>query len=245
MGGPRLLGDVSAGGGAVKDRADAILRPEQAHYLERLLPPRDAILKAIEARAAERDVPISDPEVGRLLEILARSAQPTGRPPRFLEIGTAIGYGTLCLLRGSEQARVVSIDPDRERLAEAREFLAQAGAVERVELMNGPALAVLPSLAGPFDLVYIDALKTEYRRYLDLALPLLEVGGFVVVDNLLWKGTIAEPEEVETPEARAIGQFNVYLMSHPQLRALLLPLGDGVGIAVKTKKLIREMGGPF
>ena len=140
---------------------------------------------------------------------------------------------------------MVSIDPDGERLAEARDFLAQAGVGERVELMHGPALAVLPSLTGPFDLVYIDALKTEYRRYLDLSLPLLEVGGLVVVDNLLWKGTIAEPEEVETPDARAIGQFNIYLMSHPQLRALVLPLGDGVGLAVKTKKLIRELGGPF
>ncbi len=229
----------------MKDRADAILRPDQARYLERLLPPRDAVMRAMEERAAERDVPISDPEVGRLLEILAKSLRPPGRPARCLEIGTAIGYGTLCLLRGADQGSVVSIDPDGARLAEARDFLTRAGVADRVQLLEGPALQILPTLAAPFDLVYIDALKTEYRRYLDLALPLLEVGGLVVVDNLLWKGTIAEPEEVETPEARAIGQFNVYLMSHPQLRALVLPLGDGVGLAVKTKKLIRELGGPF
>jgi len=229
----------------VKDRADAILRPEQGRYLERLLPPRDVVLREIKERAAADNVPISDPEVGRLLEILARSANPAGRPARFLEVGTAIGYGTLCLLRGNEQARVVSIDPDGARLAQAREFLAQARVAERADLMQGSALDILPALGGPFDLVYIDALKTDYRRYLDLALPLLEVGGLVVADNLLWKGTIAEPADVETPDAKAIGQFNVYLMSHPQLRALVLPLGDGVGLAVKTKKLIRELGGPF
>jgi predicted O-methyltransferase YrrM len=229
----------------MKDRLEAILRPAQAEYLERLLPPRDPVLRAMEERAERDGVPISDPEVGRLLEILARGVAPEGRPPRFLEIGTAIGYGTLCLLRAHEQARVVSIDPDASRLAQAREFLAQAGALERAELLEAPALQALPGLAGAFDLVYIDALKVEYRRYLDLALPLLEVGGFVVVDNLLWKGTIAEPAPNETPESKAIGAFNVYLMAHPQLRALVLPLGDGVGVAVKTKKLIRELGGPF
>lgn len=229
----------------MKAREEAILRPEQARYLAALLPPRDAVLRAMEERAARDGVPISDPEVGRLLEILARGVRPAGRAPRFLEVGTAIGYGTLCLLRAHEQATVVSIDPDAERLAQAREFLTQAGVAARAELLQAPGLAALPSLRAPFDLVYIDALKTEYRRYLDLALPLLEVGGFVVVDNLLWKGTIAEPEPVETPDAEAIGAFNVYLMAHPQLRAVLLPLGDGVGLAVKTKKLIRELGGPF
>ncbi len=229
----------------MKARPDPILREAQSEYLERLLPPRDAVLRAMEARAERDHVPISDPEVGRLLEILARGAAPPHRPPRFLEVGTAIGYGTLCLLRAGEQARVVSIDPDASRLEQAREFLAEAGVAERVDLLQAPALQVLPTLAGPFDLVYIDALKAEYRRYLDLALPLLEVGGFVVVDNLLWKGEIAEPQVPESPDARAIGQFNIYLMSHPQMRALVLPLGDGVGVAVKIKKTIREQGGPF
>lgn len=229
----------------MKARPDPILREAQSQYLERLLPPRDAVLRDMEARAERDGVPISDPEVGRLLEILARTAQPAGRPPRFLEVGTAIGYGTLCLLRAHPEARVVSIDPDPARLAQAREFLTAAGVLERAELLQAPALAVLPSLSGPFDLVYIDALKTEYRKYLDLALPLLEVGGIVVVDNLLWKGEIAEPRDPESADARAIAQFNVYLMSHPQMRAVLLPLGDGVGLAVKTRRTIREQGGPF
>lgn len=229
----------------MKDRSDAILRPEQASYLDHLLPPRDAILRDMEAQAEREDVPISDPEVGRLLELLARSRTPAGRAPRFLEIGTAIGYGTLCLLRAAETATVVSIDPDPQRLASARGYLERAGVLARAELLQAPALEVLPSLSAPFDLIYIDALKHEYRRYLDLSLPLLEVGGLVVADNLLWKGEIAEPQESESPEAKAIGMFNIYLMAHPQLKSLVLPLGDGVGLAVKTKKLIREMGGPF
>jgi predicted O-methyltransferase YrrM len=232
----------------VKDRPDAILRAAQAAYLERLLPPRDPLRREMEERAAREDIPISDPEVGRLLEILARGCGAR----RILEIGTAIGYGTLCLARGAPQARVLTIDQDPERLAAARGYLERAGVAERVELLLGAALEVLPRLEGPFELAYLDAVKSEYRRCLDLVLPRLAVGGLVVLDNLLWKGWIAEPPQgaqgAATPEdeaTRALGAFNPYFMSHPQLRALILPLGDGVGLGVKTQPLLSELGGPF
>jgi caffeoyl-CoA O-methyltransferase len=229
----------------VKDRPDAILRPAQAAYLDRLLPRREALLAELEAHAAEHGVPISDPEVGRLLRVLARSVGARA----ILEIGTAIGYGTLCLARGAEAARVLSIDEDPVRLAFARDVLTRAGVADRVELVEGAALEVLVKLiqagAGPFDLVYVDARKTEYRRYLDASLQLLRPGGLVVIDNLLWKGRIAEPSGEDDPDARAIGAFNGYLMSHPQLEAVVLPLGDGVGLATKTKSLVTDRGGPF
>jgi caffeoyl-CoA O-methyltransferase len=220
-----------------------ILRPGQEEYLGSLLPPRDPILREMEAMAAADDVPISDPEVGKLLGLLARSLGAR----RILELGTAIGYGTLCLARGSDQARVVTIDLDPARLATAREFLERAGVLERVELLEGKALDLLPQLVGPFDLVYVDAVKTEYRRYLDLVLPRLRVGGLVLLDNLLWKGRVAEPPEdgPDDEQAEALRAFNGYLMMHPQLQSLVLPLGDGLGIATKTKPLISEMGGPF
>ncbi|MGE5234713.1 MAG: O-methyltransferase [Acidobacteriota bacterium] len=227
----------------MKGELDAILRPEQARYLERLLPPRDALLREMEAHSEREKIPSSDPEVGHLLEVLVRARGAR----RGLEIGTAIGYGTLSLLRGSPEIRVASVDPDPRRLAAARGYLEKAGVLARAELVEGKALDVLPSLAGPFDIVYVDALKTEYRRYLDLTLPLLAVGGLVVVDNLLWKGRIAAPPAGEEPTAddRAIAAFNPYFLSHPQLRSLILPLGDGVGLGVKTQPLILEMGGPF
>jgi caffeoyl-CoA O-methyltransferase len=225
----------------MKDRADAILRPEQAGYLDRLLPPRDPLLAEMEAWSATHDVPSSDPEVGKLLAILARARGAR----RILEVGTAIGYGTLWLARGAPEARVLTIDPDPERRELARGFLARAGVLDRVELVDGEALQVLPRLDGPFDLVYVDALKEEYRRYLDLVLPKLAVGGLLVADNLLWKGRVAAPPAEEDRAADAIRAFNGYLMIHPQLEALVLPLGDGVGLAVKTKPTIMEMGGPF
>jgi predicted O-methyltransferase YrrM len=227
----------------MKHGEGSILRAEQERYIERLIPPRDVVLREIEAQAAREDIPISDPEVGRLLTVLARA---TGAR-RILEVGTAIGYGALCLARGAPEAWVVSIDTDPDRLAQARAYLERAGVAGRVELLEGPALGVLPDLAGPFELAYVDAVKTEYRRYLDLILPKLAVGGMIVFDNLLWKGQVAAPPEgeEEDEQATALRAFNTYLMIHPQLHAVVLPLGDGVGLATKTKPLITEMGGPF
>ena len=219
----------------------AILRPEQEGYLDRLLPPRDPILREMEERAAREDVPISDPEVGRLLAILARSVGAR----RILEIGAAIGYGAVWLARGAPEARVQSVDVDPERLAAARQYLERAGLADRVELIEGKALEVIQRLDGPFDLVYVDAVKTEYRRYLDLVLPKLRVGGLIVCDNLLWGGEVAAPGEEEDRDADALRAFNGYLMMHPQLQAVVLPLGDGVGLATKIKPTIFEMGGPF
>jgi caffeoyl-CoA O-methyltransferase len=220
-------------------RQGTILQPEQEAYLERLLPPRDPILREMEEQAAREDVPISDPEVGRLLSILARALGAR----LMLEIGTAIGYGTLCLARGAPEARVVSIDTNPERLATAQRYLERAGVAARAELIEGAALDVLDRLAGPFDLVYIDAVKTEYRRYLDRVLPRMRTGGLVVCDNLLWGGRVATANEDEDTEA--LRTFNGYLMMHPQLQAVVLPVGDGLGVATKLKPTILEMGGPF
>lgn len=223
-----------------------ILHPDQERYLDRLLPPRDALLGEMEALGAERDVPISDPEVGRLLQALAGAAGGSGAR-RIVEVGTAIGYGTLCLARGAPGAHVISVDLDPERLALARGFLARGGVADRVELLEGPALERLRAVEGPLDLAYLDGPKGEYRRTLDLLLPKLRVGGLVVVDNLLWGGKVArlDADDEDDADTEAIRAFNGYFMSHPQLAAVLLPLGDGVGLAAKTKPLITEMGGPF
>jgi predicted O-methyltransferase YrrM len=219
----------------------SILHPEQEGYLDRLLPPRDPLLREMEELAQREDIPISDPEVGRLLSILARAAGAR----RILEIGAAIGYGAVWLARGAPEARVQSVDVNPERLAVARQYLERAGLADRVELIEGKALEVIQRLDGPFDLVYVDAVKTEYRRYLDLVLPKLRVGGLIVCDNLLWGGEVAAPGEQEDRDADALRAFNGYLMMHPQLQAVVLPLGDGVGLATKTKPTIFEMGGPF
>ncbi|HBL31715.1 MAG TPA: O-methyltransferase, partial [Acidobacteria bacterium] len=129
----------------------AILLPAQEAYLERLLPRPDALLREMEEHARRDGVPIADPEVGRLLGILARSLDAR----RILEIGTAIGYGALCLARGAGEARVVTLEIDPARIAQARHYLEKGGVADRVEIREGAALDLLPRLEGPFDLVFI------------------------------------------------------------------------------------------
>lgn len=220
----------------MKDRDDAILRPAQAAFLESLRPEPDALLAEMEELSHAEDIPSSDPEVGRLLEILAGSMG----AERILEVGTAIGYGALRLARGAPAARIWTIDPDAERLETARRFLERDGSAERVELVEGEALDVLPDLLGeierPLDLVYLDAIKTEYRDYVETLLPKMRFGGLFVIDNLLWKGWVADPppDAARDERTEAIRDFDHFLVRHPRLHALILPLGDGVGLATVT-----------
>lgn len=234
----------------MKHGTGTILRDAQERYLERLQPPRDPLLREMEAFAAERDVPIADPEVGRLLEVLARSRALAGGARRIVEVGTAIGYATLILARAAPEARVVTIDRDEEMLERARGYLERGAVLDRVELVQGEALEVLdrlqPGDGGPWDLAWVDAEKPDYRRYLDRLLPRFAVGGLLLFDNVLWMGHVADPpEDEDDPNAEALHSFNAYLMMHPQLRAQVVPIGDGVGIATKVQATVMEMGGPY
>jgi caffeoyl-CoA O-methyltransferase len=114
-------------------------------------------------------------------------------------------------------------------------------------LIHGAALDVLPNLPAGFDLAFVDADKRDYRRCLDLVVERLALGGKVVVDNLLWHGRIADPSlrPEDDESAAAIERFNPYFSIHPQLATVVLPVGDGVGLGVKRRPTIREMGGPF
>jgi predicted O-methyltransferase YrrM len=212
----------------MKAKLDAIIQPDQAEYLDGLLNQKDPLLAEMEAYAAEHRVPIADREVARFIEITARV---TGAR-KALEIGMAIGYSVVHLVRGmGEQGRVVTIDPSDEMISAATGYLKRAGLLDRVEIKRGKALEVMPSLNETFDLLFIDAVKEEYSRYLDLGLPRLRTGGVVIVDNLLWGGRVASDDSESSTVA--LREFNPYFMNHPQLLAEVLPVGDGLGYAVK------------
>jgi caffeoyl-CoA O-methyltransferase len=217
----------------MKARLDAIVRPEQAEYLERLLPANTGLLEEMEAHAAEHRVPIADREVARFLEITARACGAR----RVLEIGMAIGYTVIHLARAlPRDGLLVTIEPSDEMIARSEDYLRRAGLRERVRIEKGKALEVLPTLSETFDIVFLDALKEEYADYLELSLPLLRVGGVVVCDNLLWGGQVAG--EIRAPEqtasTQALREFNQRFVHHPQLLAVVLPVGDGLGYAVKV-----------
>src|SRR5215207_4599794 len=212
----------------MKARLDAIIQREQAEYLDQLLSQSDPLLEEMEAYAAEHRVPIADREVATFLEITARA---TGARKDH-EIGMEIGYSVVHLARGmSGQGLVVTIEPNEEMIRAASGYLERAGLLKGVRIERGKALEVMPNLTDTFDLLFIDAVKEEYAPYLDLGLPRLRTGGVVLVDNLLWGGKIAGADTESSTVA--LREFNRYFINHPQLLAEVLPVGDGLGYAVK------------
>jgi len=216
----------------MKARLDAIIQLEQAEYLERITPQNDPLLGEMEQYAAEHRVPIADREVALFLEITARAI----KAERILEVGMAIGYSVIHLARAlPDNGLMVTIDPNDEMIRASEGYLERAGLRQRVRIERGKALDVIPRLNETFDLLFIDAMKDEYVGYLELALPKLRTGGVVIVDNLLWGGRVATEPDSDDRDTGALQEFNKKFMTHPQLRAVILSVGDGLGYAVKVE----------
>ena len=192
-----------------------------------LLPAQEAI-EAAAVEGGER-VPIVDRDTGRVLAALAAGRR------RIVEVGTAFGYSTLWLALGQPpDGTVVTIDPDRSRTDRAREWWRDAGIDDHVTVVNEKALVAFaagePALAGPFDLVFIDALKPEYAAYLDALVPRLAPGALVVADNVLWSGRVANPD-VHDESTDALRSFDEAILRDPRFHATILPVGDGLLVA--------------
>jgi predicted O-methyltransferase YrrM len=201
-------------------------------WIESLAPPLPAALAAIEAAAEPNRIPIVDRDAGRVLSVLAGSRR------RIVEVGTAYGYSTLWLALGQpSDGTIVTIDPDRERTDLARGWWRQAGIDdERITVVNAPALDVFatePALAGPFDMVFIDALKPEYPAYLAALTDRLEPGALIAADNVLWGGKAsgARPVKPDDQNAGALRAFDAAVLGDPRFTATILPVGDGLLIA--------------
>src|SRR5438270_6446009 len=188
----------------------------------------------MEELAARDGVPIVHWETGRLLAALCRALDPV-----VLEVGTAIGYSTLHMAEQLERGRVVTLELDAGRAAQARDFLGRAGASERVELVEGDARETIAALDGPFDLLFVDAAKTEYREYIELAMPKLTERALLVVDNLLMSGEVALPPDASVrwnPDSlEAARALNAELIADERWVASVLPVGDGLGIAARVR----------
>lgn len=199
-------------------------------YINTLLPPRDAILREMERYAAEHDVPIVGPACGRMLYQLARLI----RSRRVFELGSAIGYSTLWLARAvGPQGTVYYTDSDPANARRAEASLRRAGAADRVMFLVGDALEMLEATPGKFDLIFNDVNKSQYPKVFRLALPRLRAGGLFITDNVLWSGRAARPAARGDVETRAIQQFNRLLYKSRKFFTTIVPLRDGLAVAVK------------
>ena len=207
----------------------AILSPHVESYLRELRPPRSRVMAEMEGLAERDRIPIVHWETGRMLAALAGSLD-----GRVLEVGTAIGYSTLHMAEALDRGSIVSLERDPARIAQARDFLGRAGVADRVDIVEGDAHDTLPAVEGPFDLLFLDATKGEYRDYLELAEPKVSRRALLVVDNLLMSGAVAgrEPGGTWPAETVEAGRaFNEALMRSDRWRGAVLPVGDGVGLA--------------
>lgn len=210
----------------------AVLQEHVETYLPSLRPERNAVMAEMEVLAERDSVPIVHWEAGRFLATLCRATD-----PRVLEVGTAIGYSALHIAEALEHGRLVTLEIDPARAATARGFLDDAGVGDRVEIVEGDARQTLPELEGPFDVLFLDAKKDQYRDYLRLAEPLLSERALLVVDNLLMSGEVALPHDADTYWAddslAAARQFNSELLQSERWLGSVLPIGDGVGFAAR------------
>lgn len=201
-------------------------------WIESISPPLSPVAAAVEAAAEPGSIPIVTRDAGRALQVLA------GNRRRIVEVGTAYGYSTLWMALGQPSGgTIVTIDPDRARTDLARGWWREAGiADDRITVVNAPALDAIgddPALRGPFDMVFIDALKPEYQRYLDLLVDRLDPGALVVADNVLWSGRVSgsRPAAADDENTAALRNFDTALLADPRFSSTILPLGDGLLIA--------------
>jgi predicted O-methyltransferase YrrM len=208
--------------------------PRVQSYLEDLRPERDALLGEMEALARLERIPIVEWETGRLLATLVAAL----RPRRVLEVGTAIGYSTLHMARElGPDGRIVTLERNPERIRQALDFWTRGGVTDRIELVAGDALESLGRLDGPFDLVFLDAAKTEIDAYLERLGGRLSPHALLVVDSLLMSGEAALPEGLDTSwgeeSLRAARRTTRALMESSEWLFSLLPVGDGVGLGAR------------
>ena len=190
----------------------------------------DAALSVARSRAAEVGVPCIDAVTGSLLRLLAA----TGGAKAVVELGTGAGVSALWLLRGMRPDGVLTtVDPETEHQRLAKQSLIEAGfGSGRVRLIAGRALEVLPRLSdGAYDLVFCDALRSEYSDYLAAALRLLRPGGLVVFAGALGDGRVADPSARDS-ETVALRELARRVREEERLTPALLPVGSGLLAAV-------------
>lgn len=198
-------------------------------YMLDLLPERDPVMQEMEEQAKKRDIPIVGPAVGRLLHQYARMIQAR----RVFEMGSAIGYSTLWWARAvGSPGQVVYTDGDKKNAAEAKKYFVRAGLDSRIRIAVGDALELLSEEKQEFDIIFNDVDKEDYPRVLHLISSHLRKGGLFITDNVLWSGRVTEAKPGEQ-STRAIQEFNRRLYATKEFFTTIIPLRDGVAVAVK------------
>ncbi len=154
-------------------------------------------------------------------------------PERILEIGTYTGYSAICLARGLRKGgELTTLEVNEELRNIALKYFEKANLQDRIRLINGDALELIPTLNDTFDLVFIDAHKDNYPEYYNLVINKVRPGGYILADNILWGGKVLDPS-LNDPTTRIIDRFNKMITSDPRVENLMLPVRDGLMVIQK------------
>ena len=207
-----------------------LIAPALETYAEKHSAPESRLFREL-ARVTRAKTACPQMQVGNLEGGFLRLMVKITRAKRVLEIGTFTGYSALAMAEGLlAGGRLITcdLDPVSTRIARAAWDKSPHG--KKITLELGPALRTLRKLEGLFDLVFIDADKENYIRYWNLCLPKVRRGGILLADNVLWSGRVLHPKD---RTARAIAAFNRFVAADRRVEAVMLPLRDGVTLALK------------
>ncbi|SIS06279.1 Predicted O-methyltransferase YrrM [Peribacillus simplex] len=210
-------------------------------YIDSLFYTKDALLEEVITSIQENGMPsISvSPSSGKLLTILISISG----AKNILEIGALGGYSGICLARGfGSEGKLTSLELKEEYAKLAYHNLSKAGFGDQVSYMTGAALPSLEKLVRDnkkFDFFFIDADKDNYENYLQYCIKLAEPGALIVMDNVLARGSVANPDAKPERHTAFMKAFNEKVAKHPQLESMLIPIGDGLTLS-KVKALIHE-----
>ena len=167
---------------------------------------------------------------GNFLAIISKLIKPFN----VLEIGTYTGYSTLCIAKGLNPAGMIhTIDKNEELLQIQNKYFVKSGLRNQIKQYTGDALAIIPKLKFDFDMVFLDADKENYVKYLELISPKLKSGGVLLSDNVLWHGKILESLENQDRVTRLIDNFNKKILEDKSLKTVMLPIRDGISLTLK------------
>jgi predicted O-methyltransferase YrrM len=185
---------------------------------------RDTHVKVVSSRM------LSGHLQGRVLSFISKLQKPTF----IVEVGTYTGYSALCLAEGlSENGKLLSIDVNEETSYYAQSFINQSVYKNKIDLVVADAKAVIPDIAEPIDLVFIDADKKNYLSYYHLLIEKLTTGGLIIADNVLWSGKITMPVSDMDRETLALHEFNNFIQNDERVENMLLPIRDGLMVIRK------------
>lgn len=209
-------------------------------YIRDILPKNQGRLKELEEYALKNNVPIVHPEVAKFLEVIIKSSKVRS----ILEVGTAIGYSSIVFSNAmNNTGKIVTVEKRKDMHEIACKNIEDAGLSSNITLVHGDASELLPQIEGKFDMIFLDAAKGHYQKFLLSCIEKLDDNGIIVSDNVLYKGMVASNEYLirrKITIVKRMRKYLEYISNHPQLTTSIIPIGDGVALTYKSGRNFSE-----